>query len=111
MRTVSVSQAREQLSSFVNWSKENKDYVIIEVRGKAEAVVIPYADFDILQEILQQKQRREAIAKLQALSGEISKRTSELNETNVDELADEISKEAVASLARKGKIRFGKENP
>lgn len=50
IKTVSVSETRQQLSAFLNWVKENRQDVVIQNRGQAEAVIIPYDDYALLQE-------------------------------------------------------------
>ena len=105
-KTVSVSEAREQLSSFVRWSNTNQDYVIIKVRGRAEAVLIPYDDLEVLEAAREAERRRQALATLEALAAEVSSRNQELTDAEVDEIAEEISRDAVQGLVDSGKIKF-----
>ena len=105
-KTVSVSEAREQLSAFIRWAKDNRDDVIIENRGKAEAVIISYEDYSLLTSARKRQMEQEALAKLSELAEQIRLRNQDLDEEQVDALADEVTRDAVRSLADQGKIKF-----
>ena len=105
-KTVSVSEARDQLGSYVRWSKDNRDYVIIEVRGKAEAALIPYEELAVLQAAHEAARRRNALAKLEALAAQVNAQAADLSDEEVEALADEVTRDAIQALVDKGKIQF-----
>lgn len=105
-KTVSVSEAREQLSAFIRWAKENRDDVIIQNRGRSEAVIISYQDYELLQQARGQEQRQAALSMLQELAQTVRTRNEELDDDEAERLSDELTREAVRSLADKGKVKF-----
>lgn len=105
-RAVSVSQAREQLSAVLRWTRENGDDVIIENRGRAEAVIISVSDYELLQSAREQQRRSTLMAELTALAEEVRAQNRDLSEAEADAIAEEISQDAIQSLVDKGKIRF-----
>ena len=106
MKTVSISEARNQLSAFIKRATQDKDDVVIQNRGQPEAVIIPYADYEILQEARENERRKKAIQALQQIAEEVGNRNSSLSEQESEKLADEITREAVDRLVQKGNVRF-----
>ena len=105
-KTVSVTEAKKQLSTFVKWSKENSDYVVIEVRGRPQVALVPYENLLLIQKAMEDERRQEAIARLIALAEEVSSQNEDLSDDEVDEIAEEISRGAVDGLVDKGKVKF-----
>lgn len=106
MRTASVSETRQQLSSFLNWIKGNRKDVVIENRGQAEAVIIPFADYDLLQEARERRRRQQAVMALKQIALEVSGRNEAMSEGEAQEVADELTTEAITNLAGQGKLLF-----
>lgn len=106
MKTVSVSEAREQLSSVINWAAENQDDVVIQNRGQARAVIIPYTDYRLLQTAREQQRKQAAIAELQQIANEVRQRNQALSSAEADAIADEITREAIDSLIGQDKVAF-----
>lgn len=106
MKTVSVSEAREQLSSIINWATTNQDDVVIQNRGDAKAVLIPYPDYELLKAARENQRKADAIAELKAIAQEVRNRNASMTTDEVEQLADEVSREAVQSLIDKGKVTF-----
>lgn len=104
MRTASVSETRQQLSSFLNWIKGNRKDVVIENRGQAEAVIIPFADYDLLQEARERRRRQQAVAALKQIALEVSGRNEAMSEAEAQEVADELTTEAINNLA--GRVNY-----
>lgn len=103
---VSVSQARKQLSAMLRWTREQGDDVIIENRGRPEAVIIPVEDYELLQSARERKRRSDLMAELTALAEEVRSQNLDLAEEKADAIAEEISRDAIQSLADQGKIRL-----
>lgn len=106
VKTVSVSEARQQLNALVEWAIENQDGVVIEKYNKPKAVLISYEDFEKYQQIKAKEQQQAAWAALQALAQKVSDQNKNLTAEEADEVADSVVREAVASLEQKGQIRF-----
>ncbi|MFQ5400898.1 MAG: type II toxin-antitoxin system Phd/YefM family antitoxin [Anaerolineae bacterium] len=107
MKTVSVSETRQQLSAFLNWIKQNRQDVIIQNRGRAEVVMIPYEDYDLLQAARERRRRQEAVAELQEIAQTVQAANAQLPEEEAEALADEVVREAVENLQKQGKVQFG----
>jgi prevent-host-death family protein len=105
-KMVSISEAREQLSTFIRWARDNQGDVIIQNRGMPEVVIISYEDYALLVTARERKQREEALRKIEALAARVRQRNLDLEQADADALADEIAQEAVQTLVGKGLIRF-----
>ncbi len=108
MKAVSVSEAREQFSSFINWIAQNQDDVIIQKRGQAKAVLIPYIDYRLLQTAREQQRKKEAIAELKQIAQEVRSRNQTMTPDEAEQIADEVTREAIASLMAQEKVVFEK---
>lgn len=106
MTTASISETRQQLSSFLDRVKRNQEDVIIQNRGEAEAVIISMPDYALLQEAREKRRRQQAIAELKQLAAEIGHKNEDMSVAEVAEAADEISREAVRNLVSQGKVTF-----
>jgi prevent-host-death family protein len=97
---MSISQAREQFSVVIKKAKQNQGDVIIENRGQAEAVIIPYSDYTLLQEAREKQRRQKAIEALKKLAQEVGARNTEMTTEEADQVADEVTREAINNLAK-----------
>lgn len=100
IKTVSVSETRQQLSAFLNSVKEKRQDVVIQNRGQAEAVIIPYADYALLQEARERQRRQAALDELQQIAQEVQARNAPMTAVAADELAAEIVREAIETLSQ-----------
>ena len=105
-KTVSVSETRQKLSSFLNWVKNSQNDVVIQNRGQAEAVIIPFADYELLQEARERRRRQEAVAELREIAEEVNARNKRMTEDEAQEIAAAITDEAISNLANKGQVKF-----
>lgn len=99
IKTVSVSETRQQLSAFLNWVKENRQDLVIQNRGQAEAVIIPYDDYALLQEARERQRRQAALDELQQIAQAVQARNADMRAEEADEAADEIVREAIENLS------------
>ena len=106
IKTASISETRQQLSIFLNWIKDCQTDVVIQNRGKAEAVIIPIADYELLQEARERQRRQQALDELKQIALEMRAHTPVLSQVEADELADEIMNEAVNNLIQQGIVTF-----
>lgn len=105
-KIASVSETRQQLSVFLNWIKESQEDVVIQNRGTAEAVLIPIADYELLQEARERQRRQQAVAELRQIAREVGARNSQLSQAEVDNIADEVMAETIDTLNQQGKVTF-----
>jgi prevent-host-death family protein len=106
MKTVSVSETRQQLSSFLNWIKNNQNDVVIQNRGQAEAVLIPYADYELLQDARERRRRQQALDELRRIALAVNADNEQMSAAEAEEIAEEIVAEAVNNLQQQGKVTF-----
>ena len=106
MKSASVSETRQQLSALLKQIKKSRQDVIIQNRGEAEAVIIPYGDYALLQEAHEKQRRQQAIAELHQIARYLQAQNEPLTEAEVDSLAEEVTQEAVANLQATGKVTF-----
>lgn len=60
-KTVSVTEARNQLSALLDWAVNNNDAVVIESRGKPKAVIVSYGEYQELLVFREQTRKNEAL--------------------------------------------------
>jgi prevent-host-death family protein len=105
-RTVSASEAKNRLGALMGWVREHRDAIIIENHGQPRVVILPveeYADYEALKE---QRRRQEALETLHRLQAQVSARNRDLTPEQADELADRITRDAIASLIERGAVRY-----
>ena len=105
-KSVSTSEAKSKLSSIIGWVRENRDEVIVESRGQPSAVIMSYAQYEEVRTLREQQRRREALERLRRLRAEVRERNQDLTEEQATELADQVSRDVMDGLIRKGKVRF-----
>lgn len=105
-KAVSTREAQNRLSALIGWVNEHNDAVIVENRGVPTAVLIPYAEYEVLQAVKEQQRRQALLAEMRDLRARVSARNVDLGEAEAEVLADEVTEEAVASLVERGVIRF-----
>lgn len=106
MKTASVSETRQQLSSFLRLVKKSDEDVLIQSRGKAEAVIIPFKDYKLLQEAREHRRRRQAIEELKQIAREVGASNQNMSPEDAEKIADQVTREAVHSLIDQGKVIF-----
>lgn len=106
MKAASISETRQQLSALLNRVKKSREDIVIQNRGQAEAVIIPYGDYTLLQEAREKRRRQQAIAELQQIARDIEAQNEPLTDEETEALADEVTKEAVENLKAQGKVTF-----
>lgn len=105
-KTASVSETRQQLSVFLNWIKDSQEDVVIQNRGTAEAVLIPIADYELLQEARERQRRQQAVAELRKIAQDIGARNSQLSQAEADDIANEVMAETIDNLRQQGKVNL-----
>ena len=80
--------------------------MVIQNRGQAEVVIIPFADYELLQEARERHRRQQAIAILKQIALEAGSRNEAMRLDDAQKIADDITAEAVKNLAQQGKVQF-----
>ena len=110
-KMISATEAKNRLGSIFSWIHDNQDEVIIESRGEPTAVIMSYTEYEKIKALREQARRQEIWERMEALRREVSARNQDLTEEQAAALADEISREAINSLVKKGKIKFAPPKP
>lgn len=105
-RTISVSEAKNQLSAVLDWAVENGDGVVIESRGEPKVAILSYAEYQEFLTLREQARRKEAFRRLEELAETIRARNADLTPDEAEELADEISRDAIQRMIDKGEVVF-----
>jgi prevent-host-death family protein len=105
-KTVSVSEAKNQLSAVIDWAVQHSDEVVIESRGEPKVAILSYAEYQEFLALREQARRRESLRQLEELAERIWAQNSDLSDQEVEELAEEISQETIQRMIKEGKVRF-----
>jgi prevent-host-death family protein len=108
-KTVSTSEAKNQLSAVMSWAEEHGDEVIIENHGRPRAVLMSITEYERLRALKDRQRRQEAIATIRALREEVRARNQDLTDEEAMALADRFVHEVVDDMAREGKLRFERD--
>ncbi len=105
-KTVSVSEAKNQLSAVLDWVVENGNEVVIESRGEPKVAILSYAEYQEFLAFREQARRREALRQLEELARRMQARNADLSAEEVEQLADELTRETLQRMEAEGKISF-----
>ena len=105
-KTISVTEAKNQLSAVMEWAVENGEEVIVESRGEPKAAILSYAEYQAFLALREQERRREALRQLEVLAEQIWADTADLSAEEVEQLAEEISQETIQRMINEGKITY-----
>ena len=108
-KAVSATEAKNRLGALMAWAVEHRDDVIVEAQGKPRAVIMSFADYEVVQALREQARRQAALERLRALRARVSARNQDLTEEQAMALADQMTREAIDSLVRQGKVRFAND--
>lgn len=106
LKTMSSNDAKQHWGSVMNAASSPDDAVIVESHGKPKVAVISYDRFEKLQELEKQARRAWAMEQLRQLEERIGDRNKDLTDEQIEELADQFSREFVDDLAAEGKVVF-----
>jgi len=93
MRTVSATEAKNRLGALLRVVSEEGDVVIIENRRERAAIIISPEDFDELQTLRKEQQRREALEALDRIAAIQAERNKNLSEEDAQALVDRAIKD------------------
>jgi prevent-host-death family protein len=106
IKTVSATEAKAKLSDLMKSAVKSGDSVIIQSRGYPQVVIVPYTEYEELQRLKERARRAEAIMRLQEIARDTQMRNEDMTPDDAEALAEEISREAIENLVRKGVVRF-----
>ncbi len=106
MKTVSATEAKNRLGTFIGEVARGGDDVVIENHGKPTAVLISYEVYRDLREVQDRQRRREAMDALWRLRDEVQARNQDLTEEEADAIADEIADEAMSRVVARARLRW-----
>jgi len=67
-KTISASEAKNNLGSLIKWIRSDNESVIVENRGAPAAAIISIAEYERLQVLKEKARREEALAELRQLT-------------------------------------------
>jgi prevent-host-death family protein len=85
-RTVTATEAKNRLGALLRVVSEEGDTVVIENRRERAAILVPVADYEELQALRKNRQRREAIEEIWQIAARQAALNSDLSEAEADEL-------------------------
>ncbi len=80
--------------------------MIVQNRGTATAVIIPYSDYELLQTAREQARKRKAIETLKQVAQEVRAANRDISAEEADKIGAEVTREAIESLVAKGDVAF-----
>ena len=108
-KTVSATEAKNRLGALLGYVTEQGDDVIVENRGRPEAVIMSYAAYEEVQALREQKRRADALDRLRALRERVIARNGEMSFEEAEALAEEVTQEALRRLVARGEVRFERD--
>ncbi len=97
-KTVSTYEAQNTLSALIGWVREHRDEVIVENHGKPAAVLVAFDEYEDLRALKEQQRRKVVLEKMRHLQIAVSARNTDLNQDEIDALADELTRDAITTL-------------
>lgn len=108
-KAVSATEAKNRLGALMAWAVEHRDDVIVEAQGKPRAVIMSFADYEVVQALREQARRQAALERLRALRTRVSARNQDLTEEQAMALADRFVRETTDEMAVEGTVRFARD--
>ena len=105
-KTVSASEAKNNLGSLLSWVRKDDESVIVENRGAPAAAIISIAEYEKLQVLKEKARREEALAELRKLRAELEERQKDMSVEDANALVEEISRDTMDAVLANTKLRF-----
>jgi len=103
---VTATEAKNNLGQLLRRVAENGEEIVIERQGRPRAVIISVEDYARYKAAAEQQRRSEALAWLREFEVRQRERNKDLTDDQIEEIADQLTREAIDSLVEKGHIRF-----
>jgi prevent-host-death family protein len=108
-KVISANEAKNRLGTWIGYVNDQDEEVIIERHGKPRAVIMSIEAFEEVQELREQKRREVAVNRLRELREEVSARNRDLTEQQIEEIADQMSRDMIDHMATTGKLVFERD--
>jgi prevent-host-death family protein len=105
VKTVSATEAKNRLGSLINDVARGHGAIAIERHGHSQVVVVSAAEWAEVTEIRERLRRKEAWEELMALAREVSARNADLTQEEIDAMADDVGREAVANVVARTRYK------
>jgi len=105
-KTVTASEAKNNLGSLLAELRRDQDAVIVENRGVPTAAIIPFRTYEELQQWQQERRRDQARATLQRLQQELAQQNQDLDPDQAAALARQVVEDTMTELEKSGKVQF-----
>jgi len=76
-KTVSSSEARENFGALLKWAKDNRDEIVVKLRGEPAAVIMSYGEYQEIAELRELRKRQNALTRLRAVRERVQQRVEE----------------------------------
>src|SRR5205823_5561295 len=97
-RTITASEAKDDVDAIFDWARSNQDDVIVERQGEPDLVIMPYAEFAQFQAWREEERRREALEWVRTFRAEAEARNQDLTPEEGDALVDRFAREFVEDM-------------
>jgi prevent-host-death family protein len=94
-RTVSASEAKARFGSIADWAVDANDDVIVESHGQPKVAIVPYDEYQRINQLREEARRRDALARLRDLRESVRSRNRDLTEEEADALARRFAREVI----------------
>lgn len=109
-KTVTASEAKNRLGAVLSWVQTNQDEVIIESRGEPAVVIMSYTEYEKVKQLKEAQRRKDALQRLRVLREDVRGRNQDITtDEQALQVADQISREIMNDLVKKGKVSFEQE--
>jgi len=105
-RTITTAEAVARLETVIDSVAAGEGDVILERDGTPKAVVVSMEDYRTTLALREQERKAAAARWLREFQASYDGRNDDLTEDEIERIADEVVRDAVASMAEKGVIRF-----
>jgi prevent-host-death family protein len=106
IKTISVTEAKNKLSTMLQWASEQGGGVVIESRGEPKAVIISYDEYEEFRTLKEEARRRQALRELEELAERMWAANADMTDEEVEQLAEEITQETFERMIKEGKVRY-----
>jgi prevent-host-death family protein len=86
-KTVTASEVKARFGQIVKWTTDNNDEVIVKLYGEPTVVIMPYTEYEALEKLRKQEQKRKVLESLEELRKEARKQNPELTAEEAYRLA------------------------
>ncbi|MGB3328727.1 MAG: hypothetical protein WBA46_07220 [Thermomicrobiales bacterium] len=113
--TTPTTRTVREASPSATWADVSKavatgqDEVIVEAEGLPTVAVISLEEYAALRAAREQERKDAALRWLREFQESYDGRNDDLSEDEIAAIADEVARDAIDSMERKGIIRFGDE--